>query len=81
MTEAVALDDDLLDEVVAETGEKDKDAAVRKALEEFLRERRIRELRGMADTTEMLSTNEEIEAMGGEAACDLRPGAGEYANP
>ena len=48
---------------MAETGEKTKASAVRKALEEFLRERRLRELMAMAGTIEMQFTNEEIEAM------------------
>ena len=63
MATTLTLESDLLEEVTAETGEKTKASAVRKALEEFLRERRLRELMAMAGTIEMQFTNEEIEAM------------------
>lgn len=63
MATTVTLDSDLLDEVMEETREKTKASAVRKALEEFLRERRLRELRSMLGTLDMQFTNEEIEAM------------------
>jgi len=63
MATTVTLDSDLLDEVMEETQEKTKASAVRKALEEFLRDRRLRELRSMLGTLDMQFTNEEIEAM------------------
>ncbi|MBI3944439.1 MAG: type II toxin-antitoxin system VapB family antitoxin [Armatimonadetes bacterium] len=59
MATTVTLDSDLLEEVMEET----KASAVRKALEEWLRERRIQELRAMLGTIQMQFTNEEIEAL------------------
>lgn len=63
MPTTVTLDSDLLLEVMEETKERTKASAVRAALQEFLRARRIRELRSMLGTIEMQFTNEEIEAM------------------
>ncbi len=63
MAATVTLDSDLLDEVMAETRETTKASAVRKALEEFLRDRRLRELRSLLGTLDMQFTNEELEAM------------------
>jgi len=59
----VTLDTDLLDDVVAATGENTKASAVRKALLEYLRLRRLRELSELAGQVPMEYANEEIEGM------------------
>jgi Arc/MetJ family transcription regulator len=47
MRTTLDLDPKLLSELVEVTGEKSKSKAVHKALEEYVRRRRIEELRGM----------------------------------
>lgn len=59
----VTLDGDLVEEVLAATRETTKASAVRKALTEFLRMQRLRELADMAGRVELRYSNEEIEAM------------------
>ena len=63
MATTVTLDTDLLDDVVAATGENTKASAVRKALLEYLRLRRLRELSELAGQVPMEYANEEIEGM------------------
>lgn len=54
MRTTLDIDKKLLEEVVALTGEKSKGRAVSKALEEFIRKKRIEELRAMAGTVDLV---------------------------
>jgi Arc/MetJ family transcription regulator len=54
MRTTLEIDDTLLNEVVALTNAKTKGKAVNKALEEFLRRRRIEELREMLGTMDLV---------------------------
>ena len=64
MRTTLDVDKKLLDEVVALTKEKSKGRAVSKALEEYVRRKRLEELRQMAgriDLTDNLKELEELE--------------------
>ncbi len=54
MRTTLDIDEKLLEDVAALTGEKKKGKAVSKALEEYIRRRRIEELRAMAGTIDLV---------------------------
>ena len=54
MRTTLEIDDTLLNEVVNLTNEKTKGRAVNKALEEYIRHRRIEELREMLGTMDLV---------------------------
>jgi len=59
----VTLDSKIVEAVKSATNEKSKASAVRVALQEFLRVRKLRELAGLAGAVDLKYSNEEIEAM------------------
>ena len=62
MATTVTLDPAIVQAVQRETREKSKAAAVRLALDEYLRIRRLRKLADMAGTIDLRYTNDELEA-------------------
>ena len=63
MSTTVTLDSQIVEAVKSATNEKSKASAVRVALQEFLRTRKLRELADLAGKVELKYSNEEIEAM------------------
>ena len=63
MATTVTLDPAIVQQVQRETSESSKAAAVRAALNEYLRLRRLRRLADMAGTIELCYTNDELEAI------------------
>ena len=63
MATTVTLDPAIVQQVQRETSERSKAAAVRVALNEYLRLRRLRKLADMAGTIELRYTNDELEAI------------------
>jgi|AP82_1055514.scaffolds.fasta_scaffold518807_2 Arc/MetJ family transcription regulator len=63
MRTTLDVDPKLLDEVVETTGERSKSAAVNKALAEYVRRRRVAELREMAGTIDLVDNLKELEAL------------------
>ena len=63
MRTTMDIDRKLLDDVVALTGEKTKGKAVNKALEEYIRKKRIEELRAMAGTIDLVDNWYELRHM------------------
>ena len=63
MRTTLDVDPKLLDEVVETTGEHSKSAAVNKALTEYIRRRRIAELREIAGNIDMVDNLRELEAL------------------
>ena len=63
MATTVTLDSKIVEAVKSATNEKSKASAVRVALQEFLRVRKLRELAGLAGAVDLKYSNEEIEAM------------------
>ena len=63
MRTTMDIDRKLLDDVVALTGEKTKGKAVSKALEEYIRKKRIEELRAMAGTIDLVDNWYELRHM------------------
>ncbi|MDA1348201.1 MAG: type II toxin-antitoxin system VapB family antitoxin [Chloroflexi bacterium] len=63
MRTTLNVDDAVLDEVVKLTGEKNKSKAVNKALEEYLRRRRIAELKEMAGKIDLVDNLKELEEL------------------
>mgnify|MGYP001443828527 CR=1 FL=1 len=63
MRTTLNVDDAVLDEVVKLTGEKNKSKAVNRALEEYLRRRRIAELKEMAGKIDLVDNLKELEEL------------------
>ena len=63
MRTTLDIDEKLLAKVVALTGEKSKGKAISKAIEEFIRKRRIEELRAMAGTIDLVDNWYELRHM------------------
>ena len=63
MRTTLDVDKDLLDEVTSLTGEKSKGKAVSKALREYVRRKRIQELRDMAGTIDLVDNWYELRHM------------------
>ena len=63
MRTTLDIDPDLLDRVVETTGERSKTKAVSKALEEYVRRRRIAELREIAGNIDLVNNLRELEAL------------------
>ncbi len=57
------IDEDLLKDVMAVTGEKYKVRAIRRALESYVRHKRIEELRSMAGNVGVLDELEQLEEL------------------
>ena len=63
MRTTIDIDPDLLSRVVAATGERSKPRAVNKALAEYVRRRRIAELREIAGNIDLVNNLRELEAL------------------
>jgi Arc/MetJ family transcription regulator len=63
MQTTLDIEPDLLNEVMEITGEHDKARAVTKALREYLRRRRIAELREVAENVDLANDLGELEAL------------------
>ncbi len=63
MRTTLNIDPDLLDAVVETTGERSKTRAVNKALEEYLRRRKISELREIAGNIDLVNNLRELEEL------------------
>lgn len=63
MRTTLDIDEKLMDVVVALTREKNKRRAVSKALEEYVRQKRIQELRAMAGKIELVDNLKELEEL------------------
>lgn len=63
MTTRVTLDSAIVQAVQRETNEKRKAAAVRLALNEYLRLRKQRKLADLAGTVDLRYTNDELETL------------------
>ena len=63
MRTTLDIDEKLLKDVVALTGEKKKGKAVSKALQEYIRKRKIEELRAMLGTIDLVDNWYELRHM------------------
>ncbi len=63
MRTTLEIDERLLEEVTQLTGEKSKGKAVNRALEEYIRNKRIEELRAMAGTVDLVDNWYELRHM------------------
>ena len=63
MRTTLDVDPDLLDAVVETTGERSKTRAVNKALKEYVRRRRVAELREIAGNIDLVNNLRELEAL------------------
>ena len=63
MRTTLDIDSNLLDQVVETTGERSKTRAVDKALAEYVRRRRIAELREVAGNIDLVNNLRELEAL------------------
>lgn len=63
MRTTLDIDEKLLEEVLKLTGEKSKSRAVCKAVEEYIRRKRIEELRQMAGTVDLVDNWYELRHM------------------
>jgi Arc/MetJ family transcription regulator len=63
MRTTLDVDPDLLDAVVETTGERSKSKAVNKALEEYVRRKRVAELREIAGNIALVNNLRELEAL------------------
>ncbi len=63
MRTTLDVDADLLDAVVETTGERSKSKAVNKALEEYVRRKRVAELREIAGNIALVNNLRELEAL------------------
>lgn len=63
MRTTLDIDEGLLEELVKLTGEKSKSKALNKALEEYIRRRRIEELRAMLGTIDLVDNWYELRHM------------------
>ena len=59
----VTLESEIVQAIQQATKEKDKDSAVRMALNEYLRLQKLRQLADLAGTVELRYSNDELEAM------------------
>lgn len=63
MRTTLDIDDKLLDEIVALTGEKSKGKAVSKALSEYLRRKRLEDMYSMAGKIDLVDNLKELEEL------------------
>ena len=63
MRTTLDVDPDLLDAVVETTGERSKSKAVNKALEKYVRRKRVAELREIAGNITLVNNLRELEAL------------------
>ena len=63
MRTTLDLNPDLLNAVVETTGERSKSKAVNKALEDYVRRKRVAELRKIAGNIDLVNNLREIEAL------------------
>jgi hypothetical protein len=63
MRTTLNIDEKLLEEVLCETGEKDKGRAVNAALAEFIRRRRLEDLRALRGTIDIEDNLDELERL------------------
>ena len=63
MRTTLDVDPDLLDAVVETTGERSKSKAVNRALEEYVRRKRVAELREIAGNIALVNNLRELEAL------------------
>ena len=63
MRTTLNIDPGLLDQVVETTGERTKTRAVTKALEEYVRLRKVGELREIAGNVDLVDNLRELEAL------------------
>ena len=63
MRTTVDIEEGLLEELVKLTGEKSKNKALNKAIEEYVRRRRIEELRAMLGTIDLVDNWYELRHM------------------
>jgi len=63
MRTTLTIDPKLLDEAIALTGERSKSKAVNKALDEYIRHKRIQELRAMLGTIDLADDWYELRHM------------------
>ncbi len=63
MRTTINLDEKLLSEVLCATGEKDKGKAVNRAMREFIRRRRLEDLRALRGKIEIEDNLDELERM------------------
>ena len=63
MRTTLDIDPDLIDAVVETTGERSKTRAVNKALTEYVRRRRIAELREIAGNIDLVNNLRKLEAL------------------
>ncbi len=63
MRTTIDLDRKLLDEVVALTKERSKGKAVSKALEDFIRRRKVEELRALSGKIDLIDNWRELEEL------------------
>ena len=63
MRTTLDVDPDLLDAVVEITGERSKTKAVSKALEEYVRRKRVAELREIAGKIDLVNNLRDLEAL------------------
>lgn len=63
MRTTLDVDPDLLAAVVETTGERSKTKAVSKALEEYVRHRRVAELRDIAGNIDLVNNLRDLEAL------------------
>ena len=63
MRTTLDVDPDLLDAVVETTGERSKTKAVSKALEEYVRRKRVAELREIAGKIDLVNNLRDLEAL------------------
>jgi hypothetical protein len=63
MATTVTLDSELIDQIVSLTKEQHKAAAVRKALLEYIRMQKLRELSELAGTIRLKYSNRKIEEL------------------
>lgn len=61
MRVTLEIDEDLVGKVIELTGEKSKGKAVNKALEDYVRRRKIEELRSMLGKIDMVDNLKELE--------------------
>ena len=63
MRTTLNIDPGLLDQVVETTGERTKTRAVTKALEEYVRRRKVGELREIAGNVDLVDNLRELESL------------------
>ena len=63
MRTTLDVDRNLLDQVVEATGERSKSAAVNRALSDYMRRKRVDELREIAGSIDLVNNLRELEAL------------------